>query len=246
MKESQRKITRFFKWNWAFGLFLILLFGIPRFILVLQANISGGYSQAFIIFFLMWFTPLIFLTRHGRKEIGIKRPKKYISLLYSFIAGTFACIAIFILSHLIYGNSLNNPFVYMANASSIPDNLFGSDKLIFFIIAVIPCMLFSPIGEELLYRGVIHGSFTSKFGEIKASYFDGLAFAITHLAHFGIIYSLGTWTFLPLPSLLWILSMFFVSQVFFRCKQMCDSIYGAILSHAGFNFGMMYLMFYHL
>lgn len=30
--------TRFFRYNWAFGLFLVLLFGIPRFVLVLEAN----------------------------------------------------------------------------------------------------------------------------------------------------------------------------------------------------------------
>ena len=107
-------------------------------------------------------------------------------------------------------------------------------------------MIFSPIGEEFLYRGVIHGSFVSKFGEIKASVFDSLAFAFTHLAHFGIIYIAGNWSFLPVPALLWIVSMFFVSQIFFRCKLMCDSIFGAVFSHAGFNFAMMYFTFYHL
>jgi len=107
-------------------------------------------------------------------------------------------------------------------------------------------MIFSPIGEELLYRGVVHGSFVKKFGENKASVFDSLAFAITHLAHFGIIYNSGHWSFLPLPSLFWIIAMFCVSRLFFRCKQFSDSIYGAILSHAGYNLAMMYLIFYHI
>ena len=52
-------------------------------------------------------------------------------------------------------------------------------------------MTFSPIGEELFYRGIVHGSFTGRFGEQKASFFDSLTFAITHLAHFGIVYVLG-------------------------------------------------------
>lgn len=107
-------------------------------------------------------------------------------------------------------------------------------------------MLFSPIGEEFLYRGVVHGSFIAKYGEVKASIFDGLAFALTHLAHFGIIYQAGSWDFYMVPALLWVVSMFTVSQVFFRCKLMCDSIFGAVFSHAGFNFAMMYFIFYYI
>lgn len=107
-------------------------------------------------------------------------------------------------------------------------------------------MIFSPIGEELLYRGVVHGSFVSKFGEGKASIFDSSAFALTHLAHFEIVYVLGIWHFLPVPALIWVLSMFAVSQLFFQCKQFCGSIWGAVIAHSGFNFMMMYLIFYQL
>lgn len=65
---------RYFRYNWKFGLFLILLFGIPRFILVLQASKAGTYNLAFIVFLLMWFTPLVFLTKQGRKSIFLHRP----------------------------------------------------------------------------------------------------------------------------------------------------------------------------
>ncbi len=235
-----------FTYNWKFGLFLVLLFGVPRFILVLQANVAGGYSQAFIIFFLMWFAPFIFLTREGRREIGVKRSGKYLGLLYSFVLGILSCSLIFLLFYSLYDYSLSNAFVYISGSGSMPDDIPGPDKFMYFIIAAIPSMLFSPIGEEFLYRGVIHGSFVADFGDVKASYLDSLAFAVTHLAHFGIIYHAGKWEFLPLPALLWVLSMFLVSRLFFRCKQMCDSVYGAILSHAGYNLAMMYFIFYHL
>lgn len=245
--ESLRKFwLRFFSYNWKFGLVLILLFGIPRFILVLQANVSGGYSTVFIIFMLMWFTPFIFLTKQGRKEMGMKRPNHYLRLLYSFLLGVLSCTIIFGVFLLIFEKTDGNAFVYISKAGAMPADILPSDKLIYFIIAAIPSMIFSPIGEEFLYRGVIHGSFVSKFGEIKASVFDSLAFAFTHLAHFGIIYIAGNWSFLPVPALLWIVGMFFVSQIFFRCKLMCDSIFGAVFSHAGFNFAMMYFTFYHL
>ena len=59
-------------------------------------------------------------------------------------------------------------------------------------------MTFSPIGEELFYCEIVHGCFAGRFGEQKASFFDSLTFAITHLAHFGIVYVLGGWLYLYL------------------------------------------------
>lgn len=245
--ESLRKFwSRFFSYNWKFGLFLILLFGIPRFMIVLQANVTGGYGFVFIIFVLMWFAPLIFLTKQGRKEIGIKRPNYYIRLLYSFLIGVLSCTLIFALFWVLYKDSVNNAFVYISRigvgSAYIPD----TERLVYFIVSVIPVMLFSPIGEELFYRGVVHGSFVKQFGETRASVFDSLAFALTHLAHFGIVYNAGSWSFPVLPSLLWVLSMFALSQVLFRCRLMSDSIFGAVLCHSGFNFAMMYFIFYHI
>lgn len=245
--EALRKFWQhYFKYNWKFGVFLILLFGIPRFILILQANMSGQYKFAFIVFFLMWFAPLVFLTKQGRKAMLLKRPNHSIRLLYSFVLGGAACVVIFAFFSLLFGHSLSNAFAYIGRLGAIPTDLAASDKWMYFLIAATPSMLFSPIGEEFLYRGVVHGSFVGRFGELRASYLDGLAFALTHLAHFGIIYNLGGWHFLPVPALLWVLSMFAVSQVFFRCKLMCDSIWGAVFSHSGFNFVMMYLIFYWL
>ncbi|MDR0418953.1 MAG: CPBP family intramembrane metalloprotease, partial [Prevotellaceae bacterium] len=150
------------------------------------------------------------------------------------------------ISYLLYGYSISNSFVYIAQANAPEAGLIDSQRFTLFLIGSIVSMAFSPLGEEFLYRGVIHGSFVAKFGEVKASFFDSLAFGLTHLAHFGIIYNAGIWQFFPIPSLIWVISMFLASQVFFWCKQMSSSIWGAVLSHAGYNFTMMYFIFYHI
>ena len=75
---------------------------------------------------------------------------------------------------------------------------------------------------------------------------NSTAFALTHLAHFGIIYLLGSWRFLLIPALLWVFSMFVASRIFFICKEKTGSILGAIISHAAFNLSMMYFIFYHI
>ncbi len=232
--------------SWKFGLFLILLFGIPRFILVLSANSGSGYQTVSIIFLVMWFAPFILLNKQGRREIGMKRPRNVGRMLLSFLAGAAGCTVIFVLYKLLYGTTIQNAFAYIGKVSGDFSQLSDSDRLTYFIIAAIPSILFSPIGEEFLYRGIIHSSFAGKLGERKASVVDSLAFACTHLAHFGIVYTVTGWTFLPVPALLWVVFMYAVSRLFFGCKQWCGSLFGAVVSHAGFNLAMMYFIFYHL
>jgi hypothetical protein len=64
---------RIFPNKWMLGLFLVLLFGIPRFVLVLQSYVSGQSQWVSIVFTLMLFTPLIFLRKTGRREMGLKK-----------------------------------------------------------------------------------------------------------------------------------------------------------------------------
>jgi len=118
--------------------------------------------------------------------------------------------------------------------------------MVYFLIYLFIIMTFSPIGEELFYRGVVHQAFREQLGEKRAAVIDSAAFALTHLAHFGIIYVAGAWKFLPLPALLWVTAMFFTCMVFNRVRQKSGTILGAILTHAGFNFAMGFLMFYAL
>ena len=100
------------------------------------------------------------------------------------------------------------------------------------------------LGEELFFRGVVHGSFAKSIGDQKASIVDSLAFALTHIAHFGLVFINGNWTFYFVPTLIWVIGMFLVSIVFFQMKKSSGSILGAILCHAGFNLGMIYFIFY--
>jgi membrane protease YdiL (CAAX protease family) len=238
---------KIFKFNWVFGLALILLFGIPRFIIVLNANITGNYSPIAIVFFCMWFTPLIFLTKSGRRNIGINKPRNYRWLFYSFAAGAAVCILTYSIAVLLFKDTLSNWFVYISKSYGTSGIILkGSQRQIYFLIYSLAGITFSPIGEELFYRGLVHGCFAGRFGEQKASIADSIAFALTHLAHFGIVYFSGSWHFLFIPALLWIFCMFITSRIFFICKEKTGSIFGAIISHAAFNLTMMYFIFYHI
>jgi membrane protease YdiL (CAAX protease family) len=226
---------------------MILLFGIPRFFIVLKANITGNYGLIAIIFLCMWISPFIFLSKQGRQNIGIVKPSGAFWLLVSFLAGLLICILMFLVAMLFYKHTGNNWFVYISRSYQVSGIVLNeSEKFVYFIIYAIIGMTFSPIGEELFYRGLVHGSFVERFGENKASAIDSLAFALTHLAHFGIVYQSGHWQFLFIPTLLWVVFIYITSRIFFFCKQKTGSILGAIICHAAFNLAMMYLIFYHI
>lgn len=240
--------NRIFEFNWTFGLALILLFGIPRFILVLGANVSCSFNLVSIVFLSIWIAPFIFLTKRGRQEIGFRKSQNHYWLILSFLLGIALCGFTHLVGRLLFGDSVSNWFVYLSRPFEKIAPAFESGpstRLTWFIISATIGITFSPIGEELFYRGLIHGSFATSLGERRASIVDSLAFAVTHLAHFGIVFTLGKWDFLILPSLLWMSLMFISSRIFFMCKVKTNSILGAIVSHAGFNLAMMYFIFYH-
>ena len=195
----------------------------------------------------MWILPFILLNRKGRRHIGLRKTKKRRSLVYSFLIGIVICIPVFLLGYLLYGTEDSNWFVYISRSYSggLPKDLTNVKHLYFAIFALIS-MVFSPIGEELMYRGLIHQCFEGKYGHKKASEIDSTAFALTHLAHFGILFTASGWIFRPIPAFLWVVCTFFVSRVFFLCKQRSDSLLGAILCHAGFNLAMTYFIFYFI
>jgi beta-lactamase regulating signal transducer with metallopeptidase domain len=56
-----------FGFNWKFGLFLVLVICIPRFILVLNANASGNYGFIGLMMVISALAPFIFLTRYAKK-----------------------------------------------------------------------------------------------------------------------------------------------------------------------------------
>jgi membrane protease YdiL (CAAX protease family) len=113
-----------------------------------------------------------------------------------------------------------------------------------FVIMAFTGMTFSPIGEELFFRGIVHASFEKSIGQTRASVVDALAFALTHISHFGLVFISDQWHFLGLPTFMWVLGMFLLSLVFFGFRKYTGSIWAAVGCHAGFNLGMIYSIFY--
>ncbi len=236
--------NRIFNFNWKFGLFLILTVCIPRFFLVLNANATQNYSYIGLIMVISAIVPFIFLSKNGLKKIGITKPTHYKWLLLAFITGLLFSILLYFLGQVLYGNSLENWYFYIGKSYNIPQEINQHDKAIFFIITAFTAMIFSPIGEEFFFRGIVHASFANSIGEKQASLVDSSAFALTHISHFGLVLINNQWKLLIIPALIWVFSMFSASIVFFVFKKRSGSILGAIICHAAFNLGMIFCIFY--
>ena len=238
--------SRLFDFNWKFGLFLILIICIPRFILVLKANSSGNYGYIGLIMAISAIAPFIFLSKYGRKEIGIRKSLNFKWLFIAFTCGLIASVSLHFVGQILYDNSFQNWSQYVGKSYKIPAIITQSDRNVMFGIMAITGMTFSPIGEELFFRGIVHSSFAKSIGEKKASLVESSAFALTHISHFGLVFINDKWGFFTIPTIIWVTSMFLVSLLFFTFRKKSDSILGAILCHSAFNLGMIFCIFYLL
>lgn len=237
---------RLFDLNWKFGLFLLLTICIPRFVLVLNANQTGKYHFIGLVMFISALIPFLFLNKQGLKQIGLRKSKNTRSLAYALVFGIAFSVFLYYLGSWLYGNSYENWYQYIGKSYNIPDSISAPDRKIMFIIMALVGMTFSPIGEELFFRGIVHAGFANSFGDQKASIIESLAFALTHISHFGLVFVNDKWSFYPGPALLWMISIFMVGLLFFQMKKLTGSIWGAVLCHSGFNLGMIYCIFYLL
>lgn len=210
--------------NWKFGLFLILIICVPRFIMVLHANQYADYRFIGLIMLVSFIVPFIFLNKKGIKAIGWNKPKSYKWLSIAFISGCLYAYLLFLLGESLYQDSYQNWYVYISKSYKIPKDLTIEGKRQMFFIMAGTGMLFSPFGEEFYFRGIVHETFVSRFGNRGASILDSSAFALTHIAHFGLIYLLDGWHLLFIPIVLWCFSMYFVSRLFYFFKVKSEAI----------------------
>lgn len=233
--------------NWQLGLLLVLLFSISRFAAVLHGLQTGNNLFLTTLFVLMAMLPFLLLSKEGRRSVKIQRPAGVLPLLYSLLLGIGISALIYALGQWLYGSELSNWFRYIGESYPVRiAELSEADKRIYFIVFVSIGVTFSPLGEELFYRGLVHGTFVPQLGERKAALLDSAAFSMVHLAHFGLIFHLGAWSFYPVPALLWMSCMFATGLLFNYCKNLCGSVWGAVVCHMGFNVAMTYLIFYRI
>ena len=234
-----------FRFDWKTGALLIILFTTIRFALVLHANATKSYQAVPYIFVAMLALPFVLLTRAGRQEIGLRWPTRWAGVLLGAVLGIGSCAALFYLTTLFFGFGEGNSLAYISRSyANLPSVLNEHSRLTYFLIYAGISMGFSPIGEEVFYRGFIHECFAQSVGNRRAALVDSAAFALVHVAHFGLVYSGHGWHLLPAPTLLWVASLFITCLLFSVARAKSGSLVGAMVAHALFNMTMNYFIFY--
>jgi membrane protease YdiL (CAAX protease family) len=152
-------------------------------------------------------------------------------------------LVVFALGVLLYGRGGDHWYVAISRQYLLDDVMSQVPLGTVFVTFTVPAMLFSPIGEEFFFRGMIHESIDAGWGERTATLVNGLAFAGVHLLHYAVERNADWWHVRVVPGMLWFALMMGLSWVFTLCREKSGSIWPAVLAHAVFNLVMNLTIF---
>ncbi|HME57959.1 MAG TPA: CPBP family intramembrane glutamic endopeptidase [Terracidiphilus sp.] len=229
---------------WLFSLLLLALLAAMRFYAVF------GPPQARILFLIhflvMWALPFIVLTAQGRREIGLRRQGNTASnLVLCALAGACAGFAVYAAGMALYGASPDNWCVNIHDEFQIAQLRAAMPLAAAFAAIVLPAMIFSPIGEEILFRGLLQQSFVRRWNVAVATVVNGLAFGLVHLHVHGLWHDAAGIHLRLVSGALMVLLMAGVSAVFTLCRLRTGSLYAAMIAHSACNLAMIGAIFFH-
>lgn len=225
-----------------FAVLFILLTGF-RF----YGTVGGGPGQMIMLgFLLMWFVPWIFLSRVGRKDIGLKLPNRPGWILWAPLLGLVLAFVSYALGALLYGSPEQHWFQSVAASFFEDERVLQMPRNKLFWMFTIPAMIFSPIGEEILFRGCIQKVVQNRWGIFWGVGVSAFLFSTVHLFHHGISHSGDGFQVFWVSGFLWWALMILTSVGFSWLRIKYQSILPAIIGHSFYNLGMNYTIFYLL
>ena len=167
---------------WVFGVFILLTF------FRIYGTIGGGPGQMIMLgFLLMWFVPLVLLTKAGRRDVGLTLPTGSSWILWAPVVGLVCAFICYGLGVLLYGSSEQHWFQSVAASFFEDERVLQMPLTTLFLMFTIPAMIFSPIGEEILFRGCLQTAAEKKWGVAVGVGLSAFLFATVHLLHHGIV-----------------------------------------------------------
>lgn len=215
-------------------------------LLALRAYAMLGPQGARGLFMLMCVAmiamPWLLLSPHGRYQIGLKAPTSAGYLALALAIGAGAATLCFLLGVQLYGHSPDNWFVSIARSFRAQPTPGFSILQLHLTFTIAGC-LFSPIGEELFFRGFLQKVLEQRLSARASTHVESGLFAVAHLCHHGILATAAGLVMLPASGALWVLLMFALGWSFAWLRRASDSLLPAILAHAAFNATMNSFIF---
>ncbi|GAA0766718.1 CPBP family intramembrane metalloprotease [Ideonella azotifigens] len=187
--------------------------------------------------------PWLLLTAPGRRAIGLQAPRRRGFMLIGIAAGALAATLCFALGIALFGHGTGHWFTSVANSYRRTLDTSGMGLLQLHLIFTVPAVLFSPVGEELFFRGLLQRALEQRFSPTRSTLIEAGLFGLVHLCHHGLVLSANGLQLQPASATLWVLLMFATALLFAWLRRASDSLLPAIASHAAFNVTMNAFIF---
>ena len=190
--------------------------------------------------------PLVFFSRAGRQRAGLRFSIRPRWVLFGLLSGAAGAFLFYGLGVGLFGDTVDNWFVSIRRAFPVTPEMTGLPTAQLFWIISIPAMIFSPIGEEIFFRGFLQQIIEERWNQRVGVVVDAGWFAVVHLFHHGIVRIDGQLRVLPLSGAIWMALIFGTGVLFALLRRKTGSLVAPILSHAAFNVGMNFTILYWL
>ena len=194
-------------------------------------------------FVLMAIAPWVLLTQQGRRQIGLRKASTHRVHVQAVVLGALAAVACGALGLILFGTGADNWYASIADyyRRSVPTAGLGLLQL--HLIFTLPALLFSPVGEELFFRGILQRALEDRFSARAATTGECALFGLVHACHHGLVATSAGLVLLPRSAALWVLLMFAVAWMFAWLRKRSGSLYPAMAAHAAFNLAMNVFIF---
>lgn len=192
--------------------------------------------------------PWLLLTPDGRRAIGLCRPPSWLMLAPAMLAGAGAALACGGLGLLLFGRSPDHWFMTVAASYHGMMDTRAFSTLTLHAVFTLPALLFSPIGEEIFFRGILQRALEQRFSLRTSTALECAAFGLVHLFHHGLFIGATGWAIRPLSGALWVLAMGLTAALFAALRRRSGSLVPAMAAHAAFNAamnGMIFTILWH-
>ncbi|MES2317152.1 MAG: type II CAAX endopeptidase family protein [Pseudomonadota bacterium] len=224
----------------ALALILCMLFvGVRAFAMLGPTSARGLFLLMCVAMIAL---PWVLLSPHGRYQMGLKAPRAAGYLAIGLGIGIAAAALCFVIGFLLFGSSADNWFVSVARSYQGQSTAGYSILQLHLTFTIVAC-LFSPIGEELFFRGFLQKVLEQRLSVRASTHVEAGLFALVHLCHHGIVATAAGLVLLPASGALWVLLMFILAWCFAWLRRASDSVWSAVVGHAAFNATMNSFIF---
>jgi len=187
--------------------------------------------------------PFVLLTTAGRDEIGMAlKGTKLSSAAWCAVGGACYAVFFFFAGQFIYGNSPDNWDLSIRSYLRIEDLRGLMPPAAIVLLYLIPALTLTPVGEELLFRGVVQQAFARRWNVLVGALVSGLGYGLVYSYVHAIWRDSEGLHLRLLSGCLGALLMAGAGVLYTLCRLRTKRLPAAMAAHAAFNVAMVILV----